>query len=125
MDARLCQYDVTPAQTHVMLYLHSHGGTAAQSEITLFLRVRPSTSNGILDRLQEKGLITRSISETDARQRILALTDSGREQVEKFRTCFSEAEAVIRQGLSAAELAQFRELLNRIIRNLEEDRTKC
>ena len=34
MDVRLSQYDVTPAQTHVLLYLHRNGGEAPQGDLT-------------------------------------------------------------------------------------------
>ena len=51
MDARLAQFDVTPAQTHVLLYLHDHGGKAPQREVVEHLKVKPSTVNGILDRM--------------------------------------------------------------------------
>ena len=30
MDARLSRYDMTPSQTHTLLYLSSHGYTAPQ-----------------------------------------------------------------------------------------------
>jgi len=57
MDARLSRYDMTPSQTHTLLYLSSHGYTAPQRDVVEHLRVRPSTANGILDRLEEKGVI--------------------------------------------------------------------
>ena len=45
MDARVSRYDVTPVQTHVLMYLHQHGGQAPQRELTEFLRAKPSTVN--------------------------------------------------------------------------------
>jgi len=125
MDARLCRYDVTPAQTHVILYLHSLGGTVTQGDMTLFLKVRPSTANGILDRLTEKGLVTRSVSKRDARQRLISLTDKGCAQVEQFHASFAEAENILSAGFTAEESEQLRALLGRVIHNLEEDRKTC
>ena len=55
MGARVAQFDITPAQTHVLLYLHHHGGQAPQYELTSFLQVKPSTANGVLNRMEEKG----------------------------------------------------------------------
>lgn len=63
---RLSQYEVTPAQTHVLLYLCRCGGQALQGQVTEFLKVKPSTANGILDRMMDKGLITRTVSGSDA-----------------------------------------------------------
>ena len=35
MDARLSQYDMTPAQTHTLLYLYRHNGMSPQCEVIL------------------------------------------------------------------------------------------
>lgn len=123
MDARLSQYDVTPAQTHVLMYLHRNDGGTPQSELTEFLRVKPSTANGILDRMVEKGLVTRTMDNSDARRRLLTLTEAGRGKQSQFRHSLAESEELISRGFSPEELTQFRALLERMIQNLEEDRT--
>ena len=127
MDARLSGCDGTPAQTHVLLYLHHHGtnGQATQCAVTEFLKVKPSTANGILDRMVEKGLVERTVSRTDARQRLITMTEKGREQHEHLREAFMETERAAVRGLSSEERATLLELLNRVILNLEEDRTLC
>ena len=79
MDARLSRYDMTPSQTHTLLYLSSHGYTAPQRDVVEHLRVRPSTANGILDRMEEKGLIRRTADENDQRQKQVTVTEKGRE----------------------------------------------
>ena len=71
MDARVSRYDVTPVQAHVLMYLHQHGGQAPQRELTEFLRAKPSTVNGVLDRMEEKGLVRRSVIGEDARRRLI------------------------------------------------------
>ena len=121
LEARLSQYDVTPVQTHVLLYLFHHGGQAPQCQLTAFLKVKPSTANGILDRLEEKGMVERSVSGADARRRFITLTDKGRQQQALFRKNFQAAEEQMLRGLTPEEVETFRTLLGRIIRNLEED----
>ena len=121
MDARLNRYDVTPAQTHVLMHLDRSGGQAPQCEVTAFLRVKPSTANGILDRLEEKGMVARTVSGSDARRRIVALTDKGAAQLAEFRRQFHAAEAVMVRGLTPGEEETLRALLLRVIGNLEED----
>ena len=122
MDFRLSRYEVTPAQTHLLLYLQDHGGEADQRAVTEFLKVKPSTANGILDRLEEKGMVTRSVSGRDARRRLIALTEKGRDQLEVFRRQFGEVESLMVRGLSQEEVGALRSLLARVIQNLEEDR---
>ena len=123
MDLRVAQYDVTPAQTHALLYLHHHGGTAWQSEVTQFMRVRPSSANGDLDRREEKGLVRRSVSGSDGRKRLITLTEKGEEQQALFQRCFLDTEEAMTRGLSPEETSTLLGLLDRIIQNMEEDRT--
>ena len=122
---RVSKYDVTPAQTHVLLYLHDHGGQSLQRELTGHMRVKPSTMNGVLDRLEEKGFVRRSVSGSDARSRILTLTEKGAEQQALFQKSFLEVEQVMLRGFTPEERALLPSLLERVIQNLEEDQTTC
>ena len=99
MDARVSRYDVTPAQTHVLLYLQQHGGRVPQHELAEFLRVKPSTVNGVLDRMEEKGLVRRSVSGSDARRRLITLTEKGAEQQALFQQSFLDVEEADRKSV--------------------------
>ena len=123
MDARMSQFGMTPSQTHVLLYLRRQGGQVSQGELTAHMRVKPSTVNGILDRLEEKGLVERTVSGTDARQRLVTLTSSGVERESQTKQCFQDAEALIARGMTTEETETLRRLLELVIHNLEEDRT--
>ena len=123
MDARMSRFGMTPAQTHVLLHLHQSGGQLPQRELLDSLKVKPSTVNGILDRMEEKGLVTRSVSGTDARRRLITLTEKGKEQQTRFCQVFLDTEAVVLHGFSPEESRQLRAMLERVIQNLEEDRT--
>lgn len=123
MDARLSRYDVTPAQTHALLYLHHHGGQAPQCAVTEFLRVKPSTANGILDRMEEKQLVRRTVSGSDARKRLITLTEKGEEQQTLFQEGFLDTERAMLRDFTLEETETLRSLLERVIHNLEEDRT--
>ena len=122
MDARMSRFGMTPAQTHVLLHLHQSGGQLPQRELLDSLKVKPSTVNGILDRMEEKGLVERTVSGTDARQRLVALTLAGRKREEQVKQAFLAAEALIVRGLTKEETDTLRSLLERVIQNLEEDR---
>ena len=122
MDARVSQYDVTPAQTHVLLYLHHHGGgQVLQHELTGHMRVKPSTMNGVLDRMEEKGLVRRSVSGRDARRRLITLTEKGEEQQALFQKSFLDTEEAMVRGFTAQEREALLSLLERVIQNLKED----
>ena len=121
MDARVSRYDVTPAQTHVLLYLQQHGGRVPQHELAEFLRVKPSTVNGVLDRMEEKGLVRRSVNGEDARRRLITLTEKGAEQQALFEQSFLDTEEAMVRGFSQEEREALLSLLNRVIQNLKED----
>ena len=121
MDARVSRYDVTPAQTHVLLYLQQHGGRVPQHELAEFLRVKPSAVNGVLDRMEEKGLVRRSVNGEDARRRLITLTEKGAEQQALFEQSFLDTEEAMVRGFSQEEREALLSLLNRVIQNLKED----
>ena len=123
LDARLTQYDVTPAQIHVLHYLHHHDNQALQGDVTAHLKVKPSTANGILDRMEEKGLLRRTISETDGRKRLITLTEKGASLQTECRQLFFETEELMLGSLTEEEQVLLFGLLRRVINNLEEDRS--
>ena len=70
-------------------------------------------------------LSTRTVSGSDARQRLITLTEKGREKQTLFEKGFQESEAMLVRGFTPQETELFRNLLERIIQNLEEDRESC
>ncbi|MBQ5927854.1 MAG: MarR family transcriptional regulator [Oscillibacter sp.] len=119
MRARMSRYDITPTQTHVLLYLTEHGPTT-QSTLAEALGVKAPTANGVIDRMEEKGLLVRTVDERDARRRLVRLTEKGGTFVEELKECFDRAEEAIVQGFSREEQELLRSFLRRIIENLEE-----
>ena len=111
MDRRLRQYDVSPMQCRTLTYLHEAEGEVNQKQLERHLMVKPSTVNGIVDRLEEKGMVTRTASRTDGRCRILALTAQGK---------YGAAVKHYRAALSTGRRRKPRQQLWRVRRELEE-----
>lgn len=124
-DARMAGCGITTLQAHVILYLSCCGGALSQLELGRHLRVKPSTVNGIVDRMVERGLVERSADASDARRRRVALTQGGLMQLERCRQELLETERLMEKNLSPDELAQLHGLLGRVIQILEEDREQC
>lgn len=123
LDRRLKQYDLTPAQAHTILYLQRETPRREvnQRDLEEQLRIRPSTVSGIVERLEQKGYLTRTASATDARRRSLTLTERGRSFEAEF---IHEAEAAERRMASLfteEEYAQLKEMLLRIIQTLQSE----
>ena len=125
LNMRLRQngYNVTPAQSHTLLYLSRVPAEREimQRDLERELGLKASTVNGIVDRLEEKGLILRRQSREDGRRRIISLTDRGRQATEEFHAALEEADRRFCAALSAEEQSQLRDMLSRLITNLEDE----
>ncbi len=120
---RRAGYDVTPVQSHVLVYLSCLGGNRAvnQRDLERELRLKPSTVNGIVGRLEEKGFIARRPSPTDGRCRLVSLTPAGQERVNAFHAVMDDSGRCLARCLTAEEENTLRELLSRVIENLENE----
>ena len=117
--------DVTPVQCHLLMALSFCGGQAAtQRELEHELHLRPSTVNGIVNRLAEKGYVARRPSPEDGRCRLITLTEAGQAKVETFRATLDAAGRRLANCLSAEEEAAMRGYLSRVIENLENEVNK-
>ena len=127
LDAELRRrgYDVTPVQSSALIYLSKHTDEdITQRDLEHAMRLKPSTINGIVDRLLEKGYITRCPSPRDGRCRLLHLTDAGREMVASFREALDKTDHTVPADLSEEEQAVLEGFLRRIITNLENEVNK-
>ena len=120
---RQAGYDGTPVRTHLRRQLACWTGEqeASQRDLERKLRLKPSTVNGIVDRLEAKGYVSRRASPQDGRVRLVSLTEAGRSKVQDFHVIVEETERRFTAGLSEQERGQLRQLLSRIIENLENE----
>lgn len=127
LDRRLKQYGLTPAQAHTILFLTRETPLREvyQKDLEEQLRIRPSTVSGIVERLEQKGFLTRSAGANDARCRSLTLTERGRSFETEFFHEAQAAERRVAELFTAAEYAQLREMLLRIINTLSEENGSC
>lgn len=121
LEKELRQYDVSPMQCHTLTYLYNTDHEVNQKTLQEFLMVKPSTVNGIVDRLEEKGFLTRSAGKNDGRCRILRLTEKGRAFHGDFVRIVQQVTRRMERGFSAEELGILKGLLIRVARNLSEE----
>ncbi|UCH08334.1 MAG: MarR family transcriptional regulator [Deltaproteobacteria bacterium] len=70
-------YQVSVPQLHCLLALYDHG-PLPPSQIARHVMVKSSTVTGIIDRLEQKGLVTRLRNSPDRRVINIELTEAGR-----------------------------------------------
>jgi len=120
LDSKLRSLDISPVQSRVLSYLCGAQSEVTQRTLEQFLMVKPSTVNGIVSRLEEKGLITRTVSARDGRCRILQLTQAGRDANEQFKGVIAEVNAQMERGFTPEELSSLRSMLLRVAENLTQ-----
>jgi DNA-binding MarR family transcriptional regulator len=83
------------------------------------LFIRPPSVTGVVDRLERAGLVARKGSPTDLRAKRVALTEQGRQLVERVLAVHQDQINGIMSGLSAKEQEELHRLLHRLGRHLE------
>ena len=103
------EFDLTTSQLDAMKNL---GEPCSQRELAQSLHFDASNVTDIVDRLEERGLVSRTIDPSDRRVRRLVLTAEGESVRRKlFERALGEAPI---QSLTPSELAQLRDLLAKI-----------
>lgn len=118
LNSAMQKYNLTPAQLGVLSLLHMKGVPVCQREIEKELMLQNPTVTGILDRLEAKGFITRSLLESDHRFNQIALTPQAAAMGNKLTNSLRGYEGVLLKGFSEAEKALLSEYLRRIIDNI-------
>ena len=121
MTKKLRQYDVSPMQCRTLMFLHDAEDSVNQKTLERHLMIKPSTVNGIVERLEEKHLLTRSVSPGDGRCKLLHLTEEGRCFYQEFIAITEEVHRQAEQGFTREEVQLLQSLLMRVAENLSRE----
>ena len=127
VDAELRRngHNVTPAQSQALVYLYRHKSEpVTQRDLERALELKPSTINGIVERLLEKEYISRCPSPTDGRCRLLQLSESGEAMVDSMRAALDATDEAVIRGLTEEEQEMLCDLLMKVYKNLEVEVNK-
>lgn len=119
VDAALRPFGLTCAQSDILRFLDLRGEEASTvQDIGAHFRLSHPTVVGIVRRLEKKGFVTTAVSERDRRCRVVRLTERFDEVRRAMEAIRREIDARACRGLSADELLELRQLLERIHGNL-------
>lgn len=121
MDRKLRKYDITLMQSHTLMYLFYHEGDVNQRMLEKFLMVQPSTVNGIVNRLEEKGFVRRETGAEDGRCRILHLTEAGEAFRKEVEVVMEEVIEIMEKGLTKKQVQTLYDLLLRVSYNVGKE----
>lgn len=102
-----------PQEGHLLSYLRSYAPCPIADVIAVF-GLRGSTATSVLDRLEERGLLTRRPNPDDRRSFLIDLTAEGRKVAETVQTFVDGLERAIAKKVTARQEAGFRAVMDAI-----------
>ena len=111
----LQELNLTPVQYGAMQTVLEQPGID-QRTLARFMALDTSTTAGVVDRLESRGLLQRSLSPEDKRVRLLSLTQEGRALCQQARPRVLRAQELTLAPLNAQERVTFMQLLNRLVK---------
>ena len=116
----LQRYNLTPSQMDVLLYLKKHEeDTLTQRDLEIGLTLKNPTVTGLLNRLEEKGFITREQNLNDKRSKFIKMTDKSERVLEDAYLYIQELDAKMLNGISMEDMDQLFMHIYKILDNLK------
>ena len=114
------RYHVSQPQLSCLLALYEYGPLPL-SRLAKYILVKPSTVTGIIDRLEEKGLVSRERSALDRRVINITLTESGKKLAAEAPPPIPESIVDALQKISPNEREQIVSSLATLVAMLRDD----
>lgn len=114
LDTHLVPYGVTASQFKVLVIIAQFSADTP-ADLCRHLSLDSGSMTRMLDRLEQKELITRTRSDTDRRQVHLALTEEGKTLSDRLPQIGAEAMNDLLGALEPAELQSLEQILTKVL----------
>lgn len=117
------EYGINPVQMHALMFVHiksREGISVCQKDIEKHVNLRASSVSTLLSSLEKNGLIVRIVSGDDARTKYVTLTETGERVCKENKLLMDKCDGVIQTALSEEEQETFKNLLYKIIAEIEK-----
>ncbi len=118
-DRRLREYDLT-VQQWIPLTALWRNSPLPESELAAYCRMSASSLNRLLDRMEDKRLIRRAKDKDDLRRNLVHLGSKGK-KLSHLLDFYRDINGVMLKGMTAKESETLVKLLEKLVRNLEEE----
>ncbi len=125
LDEAARAHGLAAARDWIVLAALSTGPRQTQLSLANSLGLDKTTMTALLDRMEARGLITRSLDRHDRRARIPELTEEGRRVQAAVTGARNRVEAELLRTFSETEQRQLRELLARLAAAAASDHGSC
>lgn len=122
-NKHLADFSLTAAQSDIIVYLirnYEEKDEINQLDIQKHLQLSNPTVSGLLNRLEDKGFISRTQSIKDARYNCVKPTQKALDQTAAMKNHMYSSEESMLVGLSAAERNELARLLDIVLINVEK-----
>lgn len=106
LSAALTDLNLSGAEINALANLGG-GGTLSVRQLSERTGTRASTLTGLLDRLENRGYLTRELDPADRRSFRLPLTEAGRAVASQVLTAIADLERNALSGLPATQIAGY------------------
>lgn len=107
------------AQGRILYILWEHGPVSL-TEIGKMTALAKTTLTGMIDRMEEKGLVKREQHPSDRRTTLIYLTPAAKKLQQDYNSLSDRINEFYYKGFSEEEMADFEGKLKRILSNLNE-----
>ena len=118
-NKNLQDLELTSIQASVLIYLLNERDIKNQRDIEKRFNLTNPTVNGILNRLESKGFIKRTISKKDARNKEINLTDKSLKLNNEMNIKAKEIEKNILNNIEKQDLEVFYNVVRKISENIK------
>lgn len=119
MRVREAGFDLTPVQFAAMDAVLAEPGLD-QASIAARIAYDRATIGGVIDRLEQKGFVLRSVSERDRRAREVRLSGAGQAAYDQILPIVAALQSEMLQGLEPGEREDFLRLAAKALQAAEE-----
>ena len=119
MNKKLEKIELTNSQANILIYLYNNKETVNQRDIEKKFELTNPTVNGILNRLENKDFIIRTVSLRDARNKEIHLTEKSISLINEMKKEARQLEKELIAGIPKEELNTFKEVLKKVFNNLQ------
>jgi len=120
LSTQLAQEGMTFRQWEVLAWL-SHNGNLSQAEMAECMGIEPHTLAGVLRRMERDGWLERRSCQHDRRKNTIVPTDKAEDVWLRALECCQQVRSRAVEGLSDAELEQFKRTCEKVRANLGWD----
>ena len=102
---------ITPTHSAI-LFLLMEKGPMLMNDLSRELYIENSTVTGLVDRLEERGFVSRSPVSNDRRKWNISITQGGIKEIKKAREIITSVNSMIVDGFTREDIKSLQKILN-------------